>query len=96
MMLYDWPGNVRELENAVERSIVVGKERQIMAADLPIFYSELSCVDKDRSIKDMEKTHISHILEDTRWNISKTAKILGINRSTLYTKIKTYQIQKIS
>ncbi len=94
MMLYDWPGNVRELENAVERSIVVGKERQVMATDLPIFYSELSCVYKDRSIKEIEKAHISNILEDTRWNISKTAKILGINRSTLYSKIKTYQIQK--
>ncbi len=96
MMLYDWPGNVRELENAIERAVVVGKDRTILAEDLPIFPLEQTSVDSSRSMKDVEKIHIMHILDETRWNIARTAKILGINRSTLYTKIKVYGIQRTS
>jgi len=96
MMLYDWPGNVRELENAVERAVVVGKERKIMAEDLPIFNPEQTAHLPDKSIKEMEKAHIIQILNENDWNIAKTAKVLGINRSTLYTKIRVYDIQKKS
>ncbi len=93
MMMYDWPGNVRELENAMERAVVVGKGRQIMPGDLPIFYSGTSGA-ADRSLKEVEKGHITCVLEETRWNIARTAKILGINRSTLYAKIKSYGLRK--
>jgi DNA-binding NtrC family response regulator len=96
MMLYVWPGNVRELENAIERAVVVGKGRNIMAEDLPIFYPDQPAPALDKSIKEVEKTHITQILDENNWNIAKTAKVLGINRSTLYTKIKGYGIQKTS
>ncbi len=94
MMLYDWPGNVRELENAIERAVVVGKERQIMPEDLPILCHEPAPGPRRNTLEEVEKLHIHQILTENQWNIARTAKILGIDRSTLYNKIKRYQIQK--
>jgi len=95
MMLYDWPGNVRELENAIERAVVVGKGRSISAENLPIFHpGALPSPPADKSIREIEKIHITQILNENDWNIARTAKILGINRSTLYTKIRQFEIQK--
>jgi DNA-binding NtrC family response regulator len=94
MMLYEWPGNVRELENAVERAVVVGKERRVMPQDLPIFSPEHTRYPSDSSLKAVEKSHISHILMENQWNISRSAAILGIDRSTLYSKIRRYHLRK--
>jgi len=94
MMLYEWPGNVRELENAIERAVVVGKSRSILPADLPIFHPEHLSVPPDNSIKNIEMVHITRILNENRWNVSRSAEILGIDRSTLYSKIKRYKINK--
>ncbi len=94
MMLYEWPGNIRELENAVERAIVVCKDASIQAENLPIFKPEQSQCVISGTLKDVELEHIRNILKKNAWNISKSAKILGIDRSTLYSKIKTYQLSK--
>lgn len=94
MMLYEWPGNVRELENAIERAVVVGKGRDILPEHLPIFRSEYVTTPQSQTIHAIEKNHISQVLADNQWNISKASKILGIDRSTLYSKIKRYQISK--
>ena len=94
LMLYDWPGNVRELENAIERAVVVGKERQIMPEDLPILCHDPLLAPRNNSLKEIEKVHIRQILTDYDWNIARSAKTLGIDRSTLYSKIKRYEIQK--
>jgi len=94
LMLYGWPGNVRELENAIERAVVVGKGRKIVPQDLPIFRAEYCAPGTRNTLQEMEKRHISEILNQNNWNISKSAHILGIDRSTLYSKIKRYQIQK--
>ncbi|MFW6054897.1 MAG: sigma-54-dependent transcriptional regulator [Thermodesulfobacteriota bacterium] len=94
MMLYDWPGNVRELENAIERAVVVGKSRMIQPQDLPIFSSASTREQQDQSLREIEKEHISYILEQTNWNIKKSAEILGIDRSTLYHKLKRYGLSK--
>jgi len=94
MMLYEWPGNVRELENAVERAVVVSKTRHILAEDLPIFKPEYRISPLNNSLKEIEKTHIIQILDENQWNISKAAKILGIDRSTLYNKINRYKIAR--
>ena len=91
LMLYDWPGNVRELENAIERAVVVGKERQIMPEDLPILCHDPLLAPRDNSLKEIEKMHIRQILTDYDWNIARSAKTLGIDRSTLYSKIKKYE-----
>ena len=94
LMLYEWPGNVRELENAIERAVVVTKSRKIMPEDLPIFRSDHILSPPDNSLKEIERTHITQILDKTNWNISKSAEVLCIDRSTLYNKIKRYQIRK--
>jgi len=85
---------VRELENAIERAVVVGKERQMMPEDLPIFCHEPLQGPRNNSLKEVEKTHIRQILTDNDWNIARSAKTLGIDRSTLYSKIKKYNLQK--
>ncbi len=94
LMLYDWPGNVRELENAIERAVVVGKERQMLPEDLPILCYGPFHAPQNNSLKEVEKNHIRQILTDNGWNIARSAKILGIDRSTLYSKIKRYKLQK--
>jgi DNA-binding NtrC family response regulator len=94
MMLYDWPGNIRELENAIERAVVVGKEREILPGDLPIFCHELPPPIRANSLAEVEKAHIKQVLIENQWNIARSAKILEIDRSTLYSKIKRYEIAK--
>lgn len=94
MMLYEWPGNVRELENAIERSVVISKTRAIVPEDLPIIRPEGICISPDNSLEQIEKAHIKRMLSENEWNISVTAKILGIDRSTLYSKIKRYDLVK--
>ena len=93
LMLYDWPGNVRELENAIERAVVVGKQRFLQPEDLPI-----ACKGEDLpaagSLEEVEQRHIQNILDQTGWNIKKSAEILGIDRSTLYKKIKRHDLRK--
>ena len=96
MMLYDWPGNIRELENAIERAVVVGKQREILPEDLPIFCHEPTPQKKAYSLKEVEKAHIQQVLAENQWNIARSAKMLGIDRSTLYSKIKKYQITKVA
>lgn len=94
MMLYDWPGNVRELGNAVERAVVIGRGRRILPRDLPIFRSEYVSSPPGRTLIEVEVTHLRSVLNETQWNVSKSAEILGIDRSTLYDKIKRYDLRK--
>ena len=92
MMLSEWPGNIRELENAIERAVVVSKKRKILPGDLPIFRPDNICVSSDNTLAGIEKAHISRVLHDNGWNISRSSKELGIDRSTLYSKIRRYRI----
>jgi transcriptional regulator of acetoin/glycerol metabolism len=94
MMLHDWPGNVRELVNAVERAVVVGKGPRILPQDLPIFRPEYVTALPGRTLREVEIAHLQSILNETQWNVSKSAEILGIDRSTLYDKIKRYDLRK--
>ena len=94
MMLYEWPGNVRELENAIERAVVIAKSQQILPENLPIFNPEHLATPPNNTLEEIEKAHIAQILNENEWNIARSSKILGIDRSTLYSKIKRYQIPK--
>ena len=88
---HSWPGNVRELENAIERAVVVEKGRQIKLSDLPfVSPGDVDAETGKLSLDEMERQHIARILASERGNISNTARVLGINRTTLYHKIKKY------
>jgi DNA-binding NtrC family response regulator len=94
MMLYDWPGNVRELQNAIERAVVVSKNRRIAPEDLPIVCRAPEAAAGRHSLEQLEKAHILQTLNEHEWNIAHSARVLGIDRSTLYSKIKRYALQK--
>jgi len=96
LMDYNWPGNVRELENVIERALVIGRGKEIVPEDLPFSRKQVGPEKMPNSLKLMEKMHIKRILDETRWNISKTARLLEIDRQTLYNKIAKYTIEKES
>ena len=91
MRRYPWPGNVRELENAIERAVVVGKSRQIQLKDLPFGIALGGAAEMEKlSLEEIERQHIARVLAIEAGNFSNVARILRINRSTLYAKIKKY------
>lgn len=98
---HTWPGNVRELKNVIERLVILSGEK-ITSVDIPDSIRKTPKIDLSeytaktlRDFRDqMEKTFIVMKLEECRWNISKTAKILGIERTNLHKKIKSFNIRK--
>lgn len=90
---YDWPGNVRELENAIERAVVIRRSGDIKAEDLPFNIHDRKH-DVEEDLESMEKKHIIKMLEKYSYNISKVAKVLGIDRVTLYNKMSKYNIER--
>jgi DNA-binding NtrC family response regulator len=104
MMAYGWPGNVRELENVVQRMIVVSTAEILDVADLPPEMRALvdeshgkakGLIDLSRETTDLaQKQIILEALTQQDWNVTRTAKSLGISRATLQNKMKTYGIRK--
>ncbi len=94
---YSWPGNVRELENVLERAAILTEGPMIQPENLPEGLRSVPYVsDKETpipsSLENLEKKHVQDILNLTRGNQSEAAKILGIDRRTLYRKIKAYNL----
>lgn len=94
LVRYDWPGNVRELENAIERAMVLGKSHAIQIEDLPFLGREQGRAPSCGSLAEAEKRHITAVLEQNSWNISRTSEILDIDRGTLYSKIQKYGLKR--
>ena len=94
MVRYDWPGNVRELENAIERAMVIGKPPAIRPEDMPFQVLGDERAPSAGSLASVEKAHIDSVLRDNKWNISRSAEILHIDRATLYHKIEKYGLRK--
>ncbi len=91
---YGWPGNARELRNVVERAMVVAKGSRILEGDLSLPRPTGKGNGHGKSLERMEKEHIRQVLDENRWNIIRSAQILGIDRVTLYNKIKKYELKK--
>ena len=91
---YDWPGNVRELRNVIERAIVVCENKIISPGDLSFPFRVGSKQQYWDSLEEMEKNHIERILNRTGWHISQASETLKIDRTTLYNKIKKYNLSK--
>ncbi|OPX86302.1 MAG: Transcriptional regulatory protein ZraR [Pelotomaculum sp. PtaB.Bin104] len=84
---YSWPGNIRELGNVIERAVLFCKEDEISLEDLGL-NSNISSGVEIFSLSGIEKETIFKTLKATNGNKSKTAKLLGISRSTLYKKLE--------
>lgn len=95
---YDWPGNIRELENTIERAVVLSKTNGIDIEDL--MYHGISAATgeagsvggKYKTLEEMEKEYIKAVLQANYGNKSRVAAILGIDRKTLWAKLKKYKV----
>jgi DNA-binding NtrC family response regulator len=94
---YQWPGNVRELQNVVERAVLLGKGPVITVADLPmdvrgsnsvVYTTPVGQRTLKEALEGPERQIILEVLESNGWNRNATADQLGINRTTLYKKMK--------
>ncbi len=97
---YNWPGNVRELENTIERALVTCKTNVLSEEDFTFLStnrdkSERWSVPTNQSLQDVEKVVIEATLRRLDGNMKETATVLGIDRSTLYEKIKKYNIPRL-
>jgi DNA-binding NtrC family response regulator len=90
---YHWPGNVRELENVVERGVILCESDHIGANDLSIPSSvTIAELGANPSLEEMEKAYILRVLKEAGNNQSRASQLLGIDRKTLYLKLKKYEI----
>jgi transcriptional regulator with PAS, ATPase and Fis domain len=97
LIAYDWPGNVRELENAIERAVALGSGPIVHVADLP---SNLQYPTTERlpernelvPLEELERRAILRTLRETAGDKLQAARILGIGKTTLYRKLKQYNL----
>ena len=95
---YHWPGNIRELQNVVERAVLLGKGEVISAGDLPrdvtgaqrtnMIIPRTGQMTLKEALEEPERQIIQEVLEAHNWNRNATADALGVNRTTLYKKMK--------
>lgn len=98
---HDWPGNVRELQNVIERSILLETTDKISLNSIIInpeepeefFNNDSGEKIKDYSLAKAEQEMIARVLQETNWQKTKAAELLGISRATLYAKVKQHKIE---
>jgi transcriptional regulator with PAS, ATPase and Fis domain len=101
---HTWPGNAREIQNAIERAVVMSKTPVIRPDVLPLYVggrkdaaataTTAPGAPAGRTLADAERSHIETVLRQEDWNISHAAAALGVDRGTLYAKIKKYGLQR--
>ncbi len=100
LLEYSWPGNVRELRNAIEHAVALTQFEKIVPDDLPekirLFrnnYILLGAEDPMElmSMEEMQRRYIMHVLKRTGGNRTLTARILQVDRKTLYRKLQMYE-----
>jgi transcriptional regulator with PAS, ATPase and Fis domain len=105
LLEYDWPGNVRELENVIERAVILGHGPEILPEDLPAHLRTRMIPVRHRTraantprptLEELERDYIATVLAETHWHRMQAAHILGIDRRTLYRKIRTYRLQPMT
>ena len=92
---YSWPGNIRELRNVLERAVLLTERQHLTVHQLQLQSSAITAqpqASTTGTLKEMERTYINLVLQDEGGSIERTARRLGIARSSLYNKLKRYQI----
>jgi DNA-binding NtrC family response regulator len=95
LQAYSWPGNIRELRNVIERAVLLSDQKHITLGDLHFDgHTHLGApfLDSRLTLLELEKQHIERVLQEERGRVEIAAKRLGIPRSSLYQKIKKFQI----
>jgi two-component system response regulator HydG len=98
LMAYDWPGNVRELENTIERAVALGSGPFVTVTDLPTtlqYPTTERAPEKEEllPLDELERRAILSTLRQTGGDKQAAARMLGIGKTTLYRKLKQYQIE---
>ena len=103
LLEYSWPGNVRELQNAIEYAVVLARQNMIGVKELPRELQLPAALQQlggaipaeggVQSLDDMERVTILQALAQSHGNKKKAAELLGIQRPTLYNKLKRYSIE---
>jgi transcriptional regulator with PAS, ATPase and Fis domain len=103
---YSWPGNIRELENTIERAVALARQPILMPEDLPanvqegvapewshdLSQEEHSFFASSPTLDDVEKRYVEYVLSRTQGNVSHAAKILDIDRRSLYRMLERFKI----
>ena len=89
---HKWPGNVRELRNAIERAVLLCQHGEITVDHLALAGSQGVVKEEARTLSEVERSQIEHVLRMTAGNRTRAAKILGVARSTLNIKIKQFDL----
>ncbi len=92
---YQWPGNVREMRNVIERAVILCTDEEIRLADIPAeLQGQSRSKDDNRNnrLEDLERNALIDSLQRHSWNISASARYLGITRNTLRYRIRKYRI----
>ncbi len=94
---YSWPGNVRELQHSIEKAVILSSGTRLQGSDFQLeeHFRKAEKIEYSFNLEENEREIILNALITYEWNMSKTAKELGINRSTLYDKIKKYELKPV-
>jgi DNA-binding NtrC family response regulator len=107
---YSWPGNIRELENAIEQAVALSNQAILTPDDLPLAVRENAASDlidqKSQSeefifpdvptLEEVKKRYVLHVLKNSQGNVSRTAKLLNVDRRSLYRMLARYKIEPFS
>jgi DNA-binding NtrC family response regulator len=103
LMNYSWPGNVRQLESAIERAILLCEGDEISVEDLPLEIRQESSPSNSFNFKlppegisfeELEQSLITQAMEQTGWNITRAAKLLGLSFRTLQYRLEKFDMKK--
>jgi DNA-binding NtrC family response regulator len=98
---YSWPGNIRELEHTIERAVLLGRGSTVGIDDLPPQLAACgesavvlgAALARQLTLRDLERDYIGKVLQTTQGNKTEAARILGVDRTTLYRKLEDYKLK---
>jgi transcriptional regulator with PAS, ATPase and Fis domain len=94
LVAHSWPGNIRELRNVLEAASILSDEGVIERRHLSLHGARVAPSSNPQDLAAMERQTIEKILQQTDWNKSKTARLLGLTRTQLYVRLRRYGLEK--